>query len=202
MVCFEWPSGVGVGIPQRCPPGSPCIFCRYNLSKYVQAEKIPEFLSNIYEDIIPILNGWIYRVDPKDSLHQIEKHFVEAPTGPFYTQNMKASTIHELKGSKGISPQLRGKLVEAINAIELDLIALHKSSANVKAGKYAAADFDGVAWVAMNNVEKTGTITLKIKHGLPASAKGMQPAWPIFSYDFDFTGALAQNSYLDISFYI
>jgi hypothetical protein len=202
MVCLEWPSKVGVGIPQRCPPGSPCIFCRYNLSKYAQAEKIPEFLLNIYEDIVPILNGWIYRDDIKNSLYQIEKHFLEAPTGEFYTQNMKASTVKKMKGLKGISPQLRGKLVEAINALELDLIAPHQSSAELKAGKYVAADFNGVASVAMNYIEKSGTATLKIRHGLPASAKGMQPAWPIFSYDFDFTGALAKNGYLDISFYI
>ena len=97
---------------------------------------------------------------------------------------------------------MRGKLVEAINALELDLIAPHQSSAELKAGKYVAADFNGVASVAMNYIEKSGTATLKIRHGLPASAKGMQPAWPIFSYDFDFTGALAKNGYLDISFYI
>lgn len=202
MVCLEWPSGVGVGIPQRCPPGNPCIFCQYNLSKYVQTEKIPDFLLNIYEDIIPILNGGIFQADTEDALHSIEKRFGKVPTGPFYTDRMKTSILRELKRSKATSPQLSGKLVEAINAIELDLIAPHKSNAKVKAGKYAAADFDGVAWVAMNNVEKSGMATLKIKHGLPASAKGMQPAWPIASYDLDFRGALAKTGYLDISFYI
>jgi len=202
MICLEWPSGVGVGIPQRCAPGSPCIFCQYNLSKYVPADKIPDFLLKLYEDIIPILNGRIFQDETGDALHRMEKRFGNAPTGPFYSDRMKASILHELKRSKVIRPQLSGKLVEAINAIELDLIAPHKSSAKVEAGKYIAADFDGVAWVAMNNVEKSGTAMLKIKHGLPASAKGMQPAWPIASYEFDFTGALEKNGYLDISFYI
>jgi hypothetical protein len=201
-ICVEWSLAVGVGIPQRCLPSNACIDCRYNLSKYMPAEKIPDFLFNIYGEITLILSGMGFQADPKVTLRQFENNFGNAPIGPFYTDTLKASILRKLKGSKKITPRLLGSLVEAINAIELDLIAPVKSEKEIKAAKYASVDFDGVAWVALNNVEKSGTATLKIKHGLPAAAKGMQPAWPIASYEFDFTGALAKNGYLDISFYI
>ena len=202
MICLKWPSGVGVGVPERCPPGWDCRFCLYEWSKYVQAKQIPDFLLNIYSQMIPILNEGIDQTDIKSTLQHLERQFGEAAIGPFYTETLKASILSDLKRSKKISPQLRGKLVEAVNAIELDLSAPHKSEAKIKAGKYSAVDFDGVARVVVNNVQKSGKATLKIKHGLPASAKGMLPAWPIASYEFSFTGALAKNGYLEISFYI
>ena len=71
----------------------------------------------------------------------------------------------------------------------------------MKAGKYSAVDFEGVAWVAFNDIKESGKASLKIKSGLPASVRGFEPPWPIFSYDLNFTGALAEDRWIDISFY-
>ena len=163
---------------------------------------MPDFLLDIYGEITLILSGMGYRADPKNTLHQLERHFDKATIGPFYTETLKASILETLKRSKKIKPQLLGRLVEGINAMELDLIAPVKSTADVNAGRYTSIDFDGVAWMVLSDVEKAGTASFKFKPGLPASAKGMQPAWPIASYELEFTGAMAKNGYLDLSFYI
>jgi len=201
-MCLKWPSGIGIGAPGRCPAGNNCIFCRYQLSKYMQAEKIPEFLSNIYSEIIPLLAGRNDRADPNDTRRQLERQFGGVTAGSFYTETLKATLLREIKSSTKIGPRLLGRLVEAINAIELDLIAPLQSTARVKAGKYQAVDFDGLAGAVFSNVEKSGMASLKIRPGLPASAQGMQPAWPVASYELDFTGTLAKNGYMDINIYI
>jgi hypothetical protein len=72
----------------------------------------------------------------------------------------------------------------------------------VKAGKYSAIDFEGVAWLAFKDLKKPGRASLEIKSGIPTALPGFKPPWPIFSYDFNLTGALAEDGYIDVSFYI
>lgn len=93
-------------------------------------------------------------------------------------------------------------LAQVMNAMELDLSVPSIPTMKVRAGKYSAVDFRGVAWAAFRNLKGTGEVSLAIRDGLPASARGFMPAWPIASYDFAFTGTLAKDGYIDISFYI
>jgi hypothetical protein len=93
-------------------------------------------------------------------------------------------------------------LTKAINALELDRIVTTLSPQNIKAGKFVAVNFGGVAWAAFNNLEKPGKITLNIKDGLPAAKQGFLPGWPIVNYNFNFDGILAEDGYIDINFYI
>jgi hypothetical protein len=93
-------------------------------------------------------------------------------------------------------------LLAALNALELDLGVPSLSTIQVEAGKYSAADFQGVAWAAFRNLERSGRACLTIRSDRPASALGFMPSWPVFSYSFDFTGTLAKDGYIDLSLYI
>jgi hypothetical protein len=92
-------------------------------------------------------------------------------------------------------------LTKALSALELDWRVPTLSSAEVNAGKYFAVDFQSVAWVAISNVRKPGKATLRLEPELPAAATGFTATWPVASYAFDFSGELAEDGYVDVSFH-
>jgi hypothetical protein len=204
-ICIEWPSGVGVGLPRPCPPVDYCPQCGPRLSQDAIGEKIPEYLHDLYRAVLPILITQMDAKFPKDAIKRIEESFMKPPTGPYFTEKLKASTkttLGELRSSRKATSELRGKLVAAINAVELDLGVPTLPAVKVKAEKYSTADFKGVAWAAFRNLKESGKASLKINQGLPASAAGFIPVWPIASYDFNFSGTLVENGYIDVSFYV
>ena len=201
-MCPELPAEMGVVVPRRCVSGNENAFESYQLAKSLPTENIPDYLINIYSEISLGWFGMNFRVDPKETLSRLEALFAIAAAGNFYTQALKASITSRLKSTDRMDKQLLGSMVEGVNAMELDLMAPVNSKAAVSAGKHSAVDFNGIAWMIFNNVEESGSVFLKLKHGLPAFAKGMQPAWPIFTYELDFTGKIAKNGYLDLSFFI
>lgn len=202
--CIEWPSGVGVGLPQPCPPVDYCPVCGPRLSQDALEEKIPEYMRDLYRDILPLLATQKDAKFPKDGIKRIEKSFMKVPTGRYFTEKEKALTkksLGELRSSRKATVELRGKLIAAINAIELDLAVPSLSAVNVESGKYSTADFKGVAWAAFRNLKESGKASLKINDGLPAFTAGFTPVWPIATYDFSFDGTLAENGYIDVNFY-
>jgi hypothetical protein len=201
-ICMDWPSGVGVGVPGRCAPRNDCFLCPYYLTNAQLSKKIPDFLINIYSELSLISSGIVYGTDSKVALKQLAKHFEKTTSGPFYTEALKTTIIEKLKRSTNINPQLLGSVAEGINAMELDLIPPADSTAKVEAGDYSSVDLNGIALTVFHNVETSGTVSLKLKSGLPAFAKGMHPAWPIFSYEIEFSGKLVKDGFLDISFFI
>ena len=56
--------------------------------------------------------------------------------------------------------------------------------------------------MGLRNVERDGEVSLRVLPGLPAWPKGLVPSWPMATYEISFTGKLAAQGYLDISFYI
>lgn len=74
------------------------------------------------------------------------------------------------------------------------------NSYRLKTSRYSTVDFQGVLWVTFEDVREPGTISLKVKDGLPAYAEGFNPGWPIASYHIDFTGKAVGP--VDISFYV
>jgi hypothetical protein len=130
---------------------------------------------------------------------------MKIPTGHYYTEKQKKLTkesLNKLMSSQKVTPQLLGNLITTINASELDLAVPSLTPIKVAAGKYSAVDFQGVAWAAFKNLKKPGVVSLKIEAGLPAYVRGFTPGWPTASYKLDFTGTLAEDGYIDISFYI
>jgi hypothetical protein len=200
-ICIVWPSGVGIGVPGRCPPPG-CPDCKPFFSEDAVREKIPEYLFDIYREVSPFLVSQSHRRIPNDSINRIKTLFMKAPLGTHYTEKLKASLEEEFGRSKEDALRLYGMLAQAVNAMELDLSVPSIPAVKVKAGKYSAVDFRGVAWVAFRNLKKSGKATVKIKGGLPKFVSGFISGWPIASYNFSFTGSLAKNGYADISFYV
>jgi hypothetical protein len=90
-----------------------------------------------------------------------------------------------------------------MNAMELDIMVPSFRAVEVKSGDYSAADLNDVAWLALKDVKKSGTVTLEIKNDviLPKAIQRFISGWPFGNYHFDFTGELEKSGYIDISFY-
>jgi hypothetical protein len=117
---------------------------------------------------------------------------------------VKASVLSELtklRGGRGLPPQAAAGLTKAISALELDWRVPRLSSEEVKTGKHSTVDFQGVAWVTMSDVGKPGKVGLQLEPGLPAVAPGFSTTWPVATYAFDFSGQLAKDGYMDVSFH-
>ena len=201
MRCLQWPGDVGVGVPQRCQPVG-CLDCRFRFSQYQAMERIPPYLHGLYPDAQLL---WFSPKEPKipeNTAKGILKSVDTVPVGSHFTDKMKTVLQKELKDPKTPAPRLLDMLAEAINAIELDLSVPPLSRVNVKAGKYSAADLEGIAWLAFRDLKKSGKASLRILNGLPAAATGFVPVWPMASYQFEFTGMLDKDGYIDIGFYI
>jgi hypothetical protein len=201
-LCIDWPGGVGVGRPRRCPPALDlCLECSYFLSKYAEMIPIPDYLRGIYHEV-PFVAGppvVLGGSKGKDPLGRLKKLIEKAPIGAFFDERMKTDLMNELRGSKDLK---LGKLAKAVNAMELDQSVPSLPASKVRAGRYSAADLNGVAWLVFHDVEKNGEVTLRIRNELPASPQGFAPGWPIASYEFEFSGAFSEGGYIDLSFFI
>jgi len=138
------------------------------------------------------------------AIQQIAVLLAKAPSGIHYTDALKASVLAELakvKAARVLPPQTMATLTRALNALELDWRVPKLSPAEVKAGKHSTVDFHGVAWVAMSDVRTPGKALLRLEPELPATAMGFTTTWPAASYAFDFSGELAKDGYIDVSFH-
>jgi hypothetical protein len=196
-ICLEWSDGIGVGTPRPCPPrGNP--YHNYSFSEKGALKQIPQYLVNIYNDIIPVVT----RKDSRISTTNIIRLFEKAPTGVYYSKKLKEDVLGKIKKSQRSTDQLSALFAEAVNAIELDLSVPKFSVLKVDTREISAVDFQGVAWMTFRHVIRPGNVSLKINRQLPSSVLGFKTAWPIASYEMEFTGTLDKNGYIDISFYI
>ena len=179
-----------------------CIGCSFSDHEHPDGARNPEYIENIYKELMLLFMPEDVIKKNRVSIKRLETLFAKAPTGFNYNKKIKASLMKKFRDSKEIDPRLLEILIEALNALELDFGIPTIPTIKVKAGKYSAVDFGGVAWVAFRNQKKSGEASLNIASGMPAPLHGFRPGWPNASYHFKFTGELAENGYADISFYI
>jgi hypothetical protein len=153
------------------------------------AEKIPEIFPDIYRELFDFRKMCKDLKRQQESVERFILLLKRAPAGRYYTESLKASVLSTLQGF--IEPKVQpkslkkhegvkktnisttvSKLLEALNAIELDWRVPTLSTKKVKAGKYSAVDFQGVAWVSIRDIKKSGKISMSVESGLPALAEG------------------------------
>lgn len=174
------PPACGFSIDDRSPqvPGAAVdmyVLMREVLGKSQQKEVSPKFL---------------------DHMAGVLKN---SPSRPFGTID---KTVASLQGAKKLPPTLFEQLVESANVMALNLAVPKLSPAKVSAGKYSAVDFNGVAWLSLREVSKAGRASLKMIPGLPSIPKKYRAGWPVAYYQFDFTGSLTKDGFIDVHLYI
>ena len=198
---ISWPEPKPLPWPE--PKPLPCPECLRSFSSDWRQENNPSYLFDICRSVSPFISEFEHLENPKGSAEYIEKQLEETTVGPRFTLSMQKSVLEMLKESKGSrrgSLSHLGKLLEAVNAIDLDWRVPFIPTREVKSGKNFTVDFRGVAWITCKDVKKSGECSLRLEGGLPALVEGFEPGWPIASYYFNFNGKLAED--IDINFYI
>jgi len=194
---YTWPWFAG--------PFSPCPECARSFSKDWYMERMPPYLTEVYESTRRLLLGQLGH--PKSARRSV-KHiaaevFEEVPVGPRFNQDTRESILASLKefeDSGSGFPSVLSKLVGAVNAIDLDWRVPMIPRKKIRSGKNVTVDFRGVAWITFKDVQSPGECSLKVEGGVPALVEGFQLGWPIASYHFDFKGKMTNE--LAINFYI
>lgn len=176
----------------------------YRFSRNDSSRIGTEYRQALYNEL-----STLFRRDPnvdnfKNNLNRIGKIFESIPVGSRFDKKMKSSTIKKLNDSNKPNLELARMLVESLNAIELDKTVPVKSTIEIKAGDYSSGDLNGIAWLAIKDLKKTGKVILEIKQDviLPDSILQYIIGWPFGVYNFNFTGELKKSGYIDINFYV
>jgi hypothetical protein len=159
-------------------------------------------MQRVYRDVLGLFGDESYPESFQETATRLAEGLRKAPTGRRFTEQIRAAVLDSLERysrARRASPRLMAMLVEAVNAIELDLRVPPFAPQEVKEGETAEVDFGGVAQLAFREIETPGKVSLALDAGLPAVAEGLAPAWPIVSYRFDFDGTLTQQGYVDVT---
>ncbi|UCF06575.1 MAG: hypothetical protein JSV33_05985 [bacterium] len=174
----------------------------YSFSADWCPEKLPSYLSKMFRIGFDIISQSERTEFAEKSILRIIELLEEIPAGLRFTKPMRQSTLKslkEFKDSKGGITFPAGKLLESINAIDLDW-RIPPLPKKVKSGKKITIGFEGVSCITFRNIDEAGRCVLRVEGRIPALAKGFESGWPIASYHFDHKGKLSEN--VEISFYI
>ena len=210
FVCFDrlsresgWEGLPIASAGPSCPPPPDCTSC--SLAAGWDPGKTPSYLPEIYLEILGASGPGPQWYFAEDALSRLMTLLKKATANRPYAKSLTATilkTLNESNSAQAVSPEVVGKVLEVANAIELDWRVPRVASQEVKPGEYSAVGFQGIAWVAMRDVVKPGKVELQVENGLPATALGFRPGWPIATYTFEFTGHLGKDGYVDVSIHI
>ncbi|MDH5651302.1 MAG: PQQ-binding-like beta-propeller repeat protein [Gammaproteobacteria bacterium] len=173
---------------------SPCSF-----SSQWKPTKIPDYMHKFYT----ILQRSLSLEGAGKGISKVFSSMLkDAPLGENYTEKLKTQgqeIISNTADKEISSPAVLENVLEIANAMELDWRVPKLSVQNIPATAVTAYNFKGVMWGIIRNVQTQGELNLKLVNGLPARAEAFEPGWPIASYKLEFTGALADDGYMDVS---
>ena len=185
------------------PDPVPCPRCMFSFSADWQPDKVPSYLPEMYRSGI----GYMRNFDRYDQKELVTKHLTKliesAPTGRQFTDGLKKNVKEELKQLQTAKRKRKASfdnLVQTVNAIDLDWRLPAMPSRKIETGKDKLVDFRGVAWLQIKNNKRAGTCALSVKGNMPSLAKGLEPGWPIASYQFNSKGIKSDD--ITISIYI
>jgi hypothetical protein len=137
----------------------------------------------------------------KAILDRLAGAFQAVSPGPHYTAELQRAVIALLRSESGRFEDTRARVIEAVNAVELD-VRLPKAltAIDVQAGESITVDFGDVARATLDNVEKPGRVSMTVKGGMPAVGKGFRPGWPMATYTFRFSGAQRSGASTELIF--
>ncbi len=210
IICFDvpqrWPSRGDLPIPfigPSCPPPPGCIRCSFSANW--NPGEMPSYLSEIYRTLHVSVGPTVGIHFPKGAQERLAADFKKARLGLAFDASLKSAVLQSLGrplDDKRLPPEGAGKVLEAVNALDLDWRAPKNLAAKVKKGRYSSVDIRGVAKLKMRNVTKAGTVKLRIGNGLPAMVAGYEPGWPLATFDFAFSGEIGASGYFDVIVYM
>lgn len=184
-------------IHQDCPPHG-CHFPEhagsYNDSGY---------RSELYNQLPRLLiNGMAGKVG-EEQLALIGELFEDVPGGQYFDEGNRKKLITALKQSGELNAKLAAMLVDAMNAIELDVSVPEISPVKVGPGKISSANMQNICWMTFKDLTKGGELNLKINGNTDFAKpiRGLMPGWPFAMYDFSFSGDVDKAGYIDLNIY-
>jgi hypothetical protein len=143
-----------------------------------------ETLINIYKGLDEILGKQKLDDIPLKTCGDLKKHFEAIDPGFYFDAGQKRSLAQSLAKIKALTPELVNILVEAANAVYLDLEMPPRISRELVSGGYASAEFGGIGWIGLRGLKASGMARLSLRKGLPAPPDNFRPIWPLVSYVF------------------
>jgi len=192
----DWSGAPGAHAPKCSVPGE-CIDCFRSLSGLGRPLQIPLHLISLRTDLDRLQRG--LRSDGLISVRtSVEKHLMAASVGRYFTENMRAKTLVDVRRATGTQrvAALKRVLAEAVNALELDARVSNIAPVHVDAGKESRAELGNLMTVGLPAARVSGTLALNLVPGAPAAAPGHRAGWPIVTFKPEFTGALAPGPIL------
>jgi hypothetical protein len=210
-ICLEAPPEPGVDVPPEpyiprvCPPPSWCPECVPSLSLTWELDSgsLDELLG-LYAEVYQFLAPPWSRVPSGSSIDELDRVFQDLPLNRNFTEEIYASlhdALQELKANNGTVESVAASLLESVNTFDLDVRTPLLQEKSVSEDENAILKFNGVAWVSFENIAERGELLLSVTAGVPASTSDFEPGWPVATYEFDFTGKLAEGTEIDLSIY-
>jgi hypothetical protein len=175
-----------------CPPA-----CGFSIDE--RSPQVPGAAVEMYVQMREILGMTQQKeVSPKyfDDLAGVLKKSTSRPPGTI------DKTVASSKGAKKLPPKLFEQLAKSANEMALNLAVPKLSPVKVGTGQYSAVDFNGVAWLGFRGLSKAGRASLQMIPGLPAKTEKYKAGWPVAHYQFEFSGSLAKDGFVDVHLYI
>ena len=122
--------------------------------------------------------------------------FERAPLGFAFDKSVQTSTVNALRqvqSSGQLTLAFRSKLVEATNALALDQQVEVLSAKKTMLATGGRPAVGRIAWMTGTKSAQPGTLSINVRNGLPALVKGFEPAWPLATYHFEFTGEVSDK---------
>jgi hypothetical protein len=132
-------------------------------------------------------------------------NFEKASTGYIFDkkiQNSVINSLHKLQSSNKSEPELKLGLIEAMNALALDIqirTFLRQGRVSANGGN---PTLKKIEWMTYARDTKPGTLSINVRNGLPASAEGYEPSWPLATYHLEYNGNASGENPLYIHFRI
>jgi hypothetical protein len=162
-------------------------------------------LNDLYRAAWPLLRDLGKIKDPQAVAKALSAAVRKAPLGAHFTKTLQSLLLRDLEAlDHGKTPinVIQGKVLEVLNAVELDARTGVLPTGQVAAGKTASVYFPRLFSIKFKNIAKAGTLSVTTRNDLPAWADGMAPSWPILHYSLDFSGRLAKNGEVEVEFYV
>jgi hypothetical protein len=175
--------------PEPCPQPE-CPRCGPGVLPNASIGEMPPALVDLYRAAGPLLGSGTPRVlpSPRDTYQPMLRAVQRAREGRYFTAAQKTDLIRRLErpdSSRGGRTDVRRRVTEALNAMELDW----------RSGRGNPAEFGAVKAAA--GIEAG----LDLRPGIPARPRGVSLAWPLVSYQLDPGGRPAAAG-ADVELYV
>jgi hypothetical protein len=148
----------------------------------------------------------------RKDLNNLLNSFKAAPTGRFYSEEVRDFVMGALKSGHSEKSKKKGEMVMfpqdgcvtcylayALNQIDLDLVAPDISPQTISGGEKTS--FNGTLWLKAENRELKDHVILEISGYAPTGVSGYRSGWPVAVYNLSAEENNVSNERFDIAVY-